>query len=170
MFVSHTSKIKNYFIKSNSKHLILNGGSYISPSDEYGFTGAKWFHIHRENWNDNTRCIGAIINIDLIYVNYKDNDVPFKFESQAIVNINALRVARPNKLAFISYSCQINIKNITFLDVSNHNSAISLFEVDNKAGKVVLNVDCSEGDSTNLRWVNDISQNKLSSLKFNFPE
>ncbi|WP_373631330.1 glycosyl hydrolase family 28-related protein [Klebsiella variicola subsp. variicola] len=170
VFVSHTSKIKNYFIKSNSKHLILNGGSYISPSDEYGFTGAKWFHIHRENWNDNTRCIGAIINIDLIYVNYKDNDVPFKFESQAIVNINALRVARPNKLAFISYSCQINIKNITFLDVSNHNSAISLFEVDNKAGKVVLNVDCSEGDSTNLRWVNDISQNKLSSLKFNFPE
>ncbi|WP_204305626.1 hypothetical protein, partial [Klebsiella pneumoniae] len=110
--------IKNYFVNSNSKHLILNGGSYISPSDEYGFTGAKWFHIHRKDWNDNTRCIGAIINKDKKYVNNKDNVVPFKFENQVIVNINALRVAKPRNLAVISYSCQIYIKNITFLDAA----------------------------------------------------
>ncbi|HFO1295779.1 TPA: hypothetical protein ACY3HK_000417 [Klebsiella pneumoniae] len=170
MFVSHTSKIKNYFVKSNSKHLILNGGSYISPSDEYGFTGAKWFHIHRKDWNDNTRCIGAIINIDLIYVNYKDNEVPFKFENQVIVNINALRVAKPRNLAVISYSCQIYIKNITFLDAAELSNDTSLFEIGNKAGKVVLKVDSFEGNAKYLRWVNDSSPRKLNASEFSFPE
>ncbi|PVU54720.1 hypothetical protein, partial [Klebsiella pneumoniae] len=100
----------------------------------------------------------------------KDNEVPFKFENQVIVNINALRVAKPRNLAVISYSCQIYIKNITFLDAAELSNDTSLFEIGNKAGKVVLKVDSFEGNAKYLRWVNDSSPRKLNASEFSFPE
>ncbi|HBY0860088.1 TPA: hypothetical protein MIP14_29460, partial [Klebsiella pneumoniae] len=68
VFVSHPAGIKVYWLNSNSRHLSIRGGSFMSPSEAGGYTGLRWFRIHRTNWSGATECVQLVADIDMMHV------------------------------------------------------------------------------------------------------
>lgn len=155
-FVSHPANITEWFIESNSRHLSLRGGSYMSPSDTSGQTAKKWFRIHRDNWVSATRCVGAVIDIDMMHVNgLGDNGVaPISIENDAVVNIKAPRVADPNRFIDILYDCQVTIDDLTVLGTITAANQTALFNVTGANVKADITVKQQQGAVTGLIYVN----------------
>ena len=155
-FVSHPANITEWFIESNSRHLSLRGGSYMSPSDTSGKTAKKWFRIHRDNWVSATRCVGAVIDIDMMHVNgLGDNGVaPISIENDAVVNIKAPRVADPNRFIDILYDCQVTIDDLTVLGTITAANQTALFNVAGANVKADITVKQQQGAVTGLIYVN----------------
>ncbi|HCQ8358368.1 TPA: hypothetical protein RHG86_002332, partial [Klebsiella pneumoniae] len=101
IFVSHPANITVYWLDSNGRHVSIRGGSFMSPSDLGGYTGLRWFRIHRTNWASATACVQLVADIDMMHVDgYGYNGAnqlsPFDFEGEVIFRAKAIRLARPN--------------------------------------------------------------------------
>ena len=160
IFVSHTAKIKQYFIRSNSRHLLLQGGTYMSPSDESGYTGLKWFYIHRSGWNKNTKCVGAIIDIDVLYVDGSDAVAPIFISNQSLITIKAVRLTRPHRFFQLDYSCKVNIYSLTVLDLESISDTGYLFDIGEHSLPISINVESISGNNKKIRWLNNKLVNK----------
>lgn len=155
-FVSHPANVKAWFIESNSRHLSLRGGSYMSPSDTSGQTAKKWIRIHRDGWASATRCVGAVIDIDTMHVDgVGDTGVaPIIIENDAVVNIKAPRVVNPNRFIDILYDCQVTIDQLTVLGNITAENQTALFNVDGESVKADITVKQQQGDVNGLIYVN----------------
>nr|UWD63415.1 MAG: Pectate lyase superfamily protein [Bacteriophage sp.] len=155
-FISHPASITEWFIESNSRHLSLRGGSYMSPSDTSGQTAKKWIRIHRGNWTSTTRCVGAVIDIDMMHVNgLGDTGIaPISIENDAVVNIKAPRVTDPNRFIDVTYDCQITIEDLTVLGTITAANQTALFNVTGADIKADINVKQQQGTATGLIYVN----------------
>lgn len=155
-FVSHPANITAWFLESNSRHLSLRGGSYMSPSDLSGQTAKKWFRIHRDRWSSATRCVGAVIDIDMMHVNgLGDTGIaPISIENDAVVNIKAPRVVDPNRFIDVTYDCQITIEDLTVLGTITAANQTALFNVTGADIKADINVKQQQGSVAGLIYVN----------------
>lgn len=155
-FVSHPANVNAWFIESNSRHLSLRGGSYMSPSDTSGQTAKKWIRIHRDGWASATRCVGAVIDIDMMHVDgVGDTGVsPIIIENDAVVNIKAPRVANPNRFIDILYDCQVTIDDLTVLGTITAANQTALFNVTGASVKADITVKQQQGAATGLIYVN----------------
>lgn len=155
-FVSHPANITEWFIESNSRHLSMRGGSYMSPSDTSGQTAKKWFKIHRDGWTGATRCVGAVIDIDMMHVEgLGDTGVaPIRIENDAVVNIKAPRVVNPNRFIDILYDCVVNIDELTILGSITAANQTALFNITGSNVKADVNVKQQRGTASGLIYVN----------------
>lgn len=155
-FVSHPVNVNAWFIESNSRHLSLRGGSYMSPSDTSGQTAKKWIRIHRDGWASATRCVGAVIDIDMMNVDgVGDTGVsPIIIENDAVVNIKAPRVVNPNRFIDILYDCQVTIDDLTVLGTITAANQTALFNVTGASVKADITVKQQQGAATGLIYVN----------------
>lgn len=156
MFVSHPANVTTWFLESNSRHLSIRGGSYMSPSDTSGQTAKKWFRIHRDGWASATRCVGAVIDIDMMHVEgLGDTGVaPISIENDAVVNIKAPRVANPNRFIDILYDCQVTIDHLTALGTITAANQTALFNVTGESVKADIKVKQQQGTIAGLIYVN----------------
>lgn len=156
IFVSHPENITEWFLESNSRHLSIRGGSYMSPSDLSGYTAKKWFRIHRDGWASATRCVGAVIDIDMMHVDgLGDTGVaPISIENDAVVNIKAPRVANPNRFIDILYDCQVTVDDLTVLGSITAANQTALFNVTGTSVKADIAVKQQQGAVTGLIYVN----------------
>lgn len=156
IFVSHPENITEWFLESNSRHLSIRGGSYMSPSDLSGYTAKKWFRIHRDGWASATRCVGAVIDIDMMHVDgLGDTGVaPISIENDAVVNIKAPRVANPNRFIDILYDCQVTVDDLTVLGSITAANQTALFNVTGTSVKADITVKQQQGAVTGLIYVN----------------
>lgn len=156
IFVSHPGNITEWFLESNSRHLSIRGGSYMSPSDLSGYTAKKWFRIHRDGWASATRCVGAVIDIDMMHVDGLGNTgvAPISIENDAVVNIKAPRVANPNRFIDILYDCQVTVDDLTVLGSITAANQTAMFNVTGRSVKADITVKQQQGDATGLIYVN----------------
>lgn len=156
IFVSHPENITEWFLESNSRHLSIRGGSYMSPSDLSGYTAKKWFRIHRDGWASATRCVGAVIDIDMMHVDGLGNTgvAPISIENDAVVNIKAPRVANPNRFIDILYDCQVTVDDLTVLGSITAANQTALFNVTGTSVKADIAVKQQQGAVTGLIYVN----------------
>ncbi|MCV6940173.1 hypothetical protein K3H70_11160, partial [Klebsiella pneumoniae] len=134
IFVSHPANITVYWLDSNGRHVSIRGGSFMSPSDLGGYTGLRWFRIHRTNWASATACVQLVADIDMMHVDgYGYNGAnqlsPFDFEGEVIFRAKAIRLARPNTFMYINWNCKIDIENLTLLGAVTSDYQTSLFNV-----------------------------------------
>ncbi|EOG7784480.1 hypothetical protein ACLIOZ_004327 [Klebsiella pneumoniae] len=146
VFVSHPAGIKVYWLDSNSRHLSIRGGSFMSPSEIGGYTGLRWFRIHRTNWGAATACVQLVADIDMMHVDGYGYDgtnqlSPFVFEGEVIFRAKAIRLARPNTFMYINWNCKIDIENLTLLGAVTSDYQTSLFNIAAASVKADVNVD-----------------------------
>ena len=155
-FISHPVTINNWFLESNSRHLSIHGGSFMSPSDLSGKTAKKWIRIHRDNWVSATRCVGAIIDIDMMHVNgIGDNGVaPISIENDAIISIQSPRIVDPNRFFDILYNCKIDINYLTVLGTITSTYQTALFNITGADVKADININQQLGSVSNLIYIN----------------
>lgn len=159
VFVSHPAGIKVYWLNSNSRHLSIRGGSFMSPSEAGGYTGLRWFRIHRTNWASATACVQLVADIDMMHVDgYGYNGAnqlsPFDFEGEVIFRAKAIRLARPNTFMYINWNCKIDIENLTLLGAVTSDYQTSLFNVAASSVKADVNVDKYNGSVVGTVYVN----------------
>lgn len=178
VFVSHPATVQQYFLSSNGRNISLRGGSYMSPSDLAGYTGRKWFRIHRDNWDASTRCQGAIIDIDSINIDgLGDLDsgtaAPILIQNDASIKINAVRLARGMKCFDIRWNCSIQIASLVNFGTTTSSDLTykaSIFNIPVTSDVTVdIKVDYVTGNGTNTLIVNsDISANTRRASNFYF--
>lgn len=159
VFVSHPAGIKVYWLNSNSRHLSIRGGSFMSPSEAGGYTGLRWFRIHRTNWSGATECVQLVADIDMMHVDGYGYDgteqlSPFDFEGEVIFRAKAIRLARPNTFMYINWKCKIDIENLTLLGAVTSDYQTSLFNVAASSVKADVNVDKYNGSVVGTVYVN----------------
>lgn len=159
IFVSHPAGIKVYWLDSNSRHLSIRGGSFMSPSEIGGYTGLRWFRIHRTNWGTTTMCAQLVADIDMMHVdgygyNGTDQVSPFVFEGEVHFRARAIRLARPNAFMYINWNCKIDIENLTLLGAVTGDYQTSLFNVAASSVKADVNVDKYNGSVAGTVYTN----------------
>lgn len=159
VFVSHPAGIKVYWLNSNSRHLSIRGGSFMSPSEAGGYTGLRWFRIHRTNWSGATECVQLVADIDMMHVDGYGYDgteqlSPFDFEGEVIFRAKAIRLARPNTFMYINWKCKIDIENLTLLGAVTSDYQTSLFNVAASSVKADVNVDKYNASVVGTVYVN----------------
>ncbi|EPR2979610.1 phage tail fiber protein [Klebsiella pneumoniae] len=159
IFVSHPAHITVYWLDSNGRHVSIRGGSLMSPSDLSGYTGLRWFRIHRTNWASATACVQLVADIDMMHVDgYGYNGAnqlsPFDFEGEVIFRAKAIRLARPNTFMYINWNCKIDIENLTLLGAVTSDYQTSLFNVAASSVKADVNVDKYNGSVVGTVYVN----------------
>ncbi|HBR4178963.1 TPA: hypothetical protein L9U47_003901 [Klebsiella pneumoniae] len=159
IFVSHPAHITVYWLDSNGRHVSIRGGSLMSPSDLGGYTGLRWFRIHRTNWASATACVQLVADIDMMHVDgYGYNGAnqlsPFDFEGEVIFRAKAIRLARPNTFMYINWNCKIDIENLTLLGAVTSDYQTSLFNVAASSVKADVNVDKYNGSVVGTVYVN----------------
>ncbi|WP_374746412.1 hypothetical protein AAHX80_18770 [Klebsiella variicola subsp. variicola] len=159
VFVSHPAGISVYWLDSNSRHLAIRGGSFMSPSETGGYTGLRWFRIHRTNWATGTACVQLVADIDMMHVDgYGYNGAnqlsPFDFEGEVIFRAKAIRLARPNTFMYINWNCKIDIENLTLLGAVTSDYQTSLFNVAASSVKADVNVDKYNGSVAGTVYTN----------------
>lgn len=159
VFVSHPSGISVYWLDSNGRHVSIRAGSFMSPSDLGGYTGLRWFRIHRTNWNAATACVQLVADIDMMHVDgYGYNGTnqlsPFVFEGEVIFRAKAIRLARPNAFMYINWNCKIDIENLTLLGAVTSDYQTSLFNVAAASVKADVNVDKYNGSVAGTVYTN----------------
>lgn len=159
IFVSHPAHITVYWLDSNGRHVSIRGGSFMSPSDLGGYTGLRWFRIHRTNWASATACVQLVADIDMMHVDgYGYNGAnqlsPFDFEGEVIFRAKAIRLARPNTFMYINWNCKIDIENLTLLGAVTSDYQTSLFNVAASSVKADVNVDKYNGSVVGTVYVN----------------
>ncbi|MDC6727843.1 hypothetical protein NY635_06925 [Klebsiella pneumoniae] len=159
IFVSHPAHITVYWLDSNGRHVSIRGGSLMSPSDLGGYTGLRWFRIHRTNWAAATACVQLVADIDMMHVDgYGYNGTnqlsPFVFEGEVIFRAKAIRLSRPNAFMYINWNCKIDIENLTLLGAVTSDYQTSLFNVAASSAKADVNVDKYNGSVVGTVYVN----------------
>ncbi|AUG87749.1 tail fiber protein [Klebsiella phage Menlow] len=159
VFVSHPADITVYWLDSNGRHVSIRGGSYMSPSDLGGYTGLRWFRIHRTNWAGATACVQLVADIDMMHVDgYGYNGTnqlsPFVFEGEVIFRAKAIRLSRPNAFMYINWNCKIDIENLTLLGAVTSDYQTSLFNVAASSVKADINVDKYNGSVAGTVYTN----------------
>ncbi|HHU0479925.1 hypothetical protein VKY11_26890 [Klebsiella pneumoniae] len=159
VFVSHPAGIKVYWLNSNSRHLSIRGGSFMSPSEAGGYTGLRWFRIHRTNWSGATECVQLVADIDMMHVDGYGYDgteqlSPFDFGGEVIFRAKAIRLARPNTFMYINWNCKINIENLTLLGAVTSDYQTSLFNIAAASVKADVNVDKYNGSVSGVVYTN----------------
>ncbi|EPT4181897.1 hypothetical protein ACVQM4_002568 [Klebsiella pneumoniae] len=159
IFVSHPAHITVYWLDSNGRHVSIRGGSFMSPSDLGGYTGLRWFRIHRTNWASATACVQLVADIDMMHVDgYGYNGAnqlsPFDFEGEVIFRAKAIRLARPNTFMYINWNCKIDIENLTLLGAVTSDYQTSLFNVAASSVKADVNVDKYNGSVAGTVYTN----------------
>ena len=159
VFVSHPAGISVYWLDSNSRHLAIRGGSFMSPSETGGYTGLSWFNIHRTNWATATACVQLVADIDMMHVDgygYDETNQlsPFVFEGEVIFRAKAIRLARPNAFMYINWDCKIDIENLTLLGAITSDYQTSLFNVAASSVKADVNVDKYNGSVSGTVYTN----------------
>ncbi|HCI5294562.1 TPA: hypothetical protein NPM99_005831, partial [Klebsiella pneumoniae] len=159
VFVSHPAHITVYWLDSNGRHVSIRGGSFMSPSDLGGYTGLRWFRIHRTNWAAATACVQLVADIDMMHVDgYGYNGTnqlsPFVFEGEVIFRAKAIRLSRPNAFMYINWNCKIDIENLTLLGAVTSDYQTSLFNVAASSVKADINVDKYNGSVAGTVYTN----------------
>nr|HCI8172900.1 hypothetical protein [Klebsiella pneumoniae]HCI8209444.1 hypothetical protein [Klebsiella pneumoniae] len=159
IFVNHPANITVYWLDSNGRHVSIRGGSFMSPSETGGYTGLRWFRIHRTNWASATACVQLVADIDMMHVDgYGYNGAnqlsPFDFEGEVIFRAKAIRLARPNTFMYINWNCKIDIENLTLLGAVTSDYQTSLFNVAASSVKADVNVDKYNGSVVGTVYVN----------------
>ncbi|UJQ44020.1 tail spike protein [Klebsiella phage vB_KpnS-Carvaje] len=159
VFVSHPSGISVYWLDSNGRHVSIRAGSFMSPSDLGGYTGLRWFRIHRTNWASATACVQLVADIDMMHVDgYGYNGAnqlsPFDFEGEVVFRAKAIRLARPNAFMYINWNCKIDIENLTLLGAVTSDYQTSLFNVAASSVKADVNVDKYNGSVAGTVYTN----------------
>ncbi|HCS8937732.1 TPA: hypothetical protein OS523_005190, partial [Klebsiella pneumoniae] len=159
VFVSHPANITVYWLDSNGRHVSIRGGSFMSPSEVGGYTGLRWFRIHRTNWASATACVQLVADIDMMHVDgYGYNGAnqlsPFDFEGEVVFRAKAIRLARPNAFMYINWNCKIDIENLTLLGAVTSNYQTSLFNVAASSVKADVNVDKYNGSVAGTVYTN----------------
>lgn len=159
VFVSHPADITVYWLDSNGRHVSIRGGSFMSPSDLGGYTGLRWFRIHRTNWAIATACVQLVADIDMMHVDgYGYNGAnqlsPFDFEGEVVFRAKAIRLARPNAFMYINWNCKIDIENLTLLGAVTSDYQTSLFNVAASSVKADVNVDKYNGSVAGTVYTN----------------
>ncbi|WP_275345537.1 hypothetical protein [Klebsiella pneumoniae] len=159
VFVSHPAGIGVYWLDSNSRHLSIRGGSFMSPSETGGYTGLRWFRIHRTNWGAATACVQLVADIDMMHVdgygyNGANQFSPFDFEGEVVFRAKAIRLARPNSFMYINWNCKIDIENLTLLGAVTSDYQTSLFNVAASSVKADVNVDKYNGSVVGTVYAN----------------
>ncbi|HBS6508895.1 TPA: hypothetical protein QH132_000815 [Klebsiella pneumoniae] len=159
VFVNHPANISVYWLDSNARHVSIRAGSFMSPSDLGGYTGLRWFRIHRTNWNSATACVQLVADIDMMHVDgYGYNGAnqlsPFDFEGEVIFRAKAIRLARPNAFMYINWNCKIDIENLTLLGAVTSDYQTSLFNVAASSVKADVNVDKYNGSVAGTVYTN----------------
>ncbi|HDE1280863.1 TPA: hypothetical protein PCI40_002298 [Klebsiella pneumoniae] len=159
IFVSHPAHITVYWLDSNGRHVSIRGGSFMSPSDLGGYTGLRWFRIHRTNWASATACVQLVADIDMMHVDgYGYNGAnqlsPFDFEGEVVFRAKAIRLARPNAFMYINWNCKIDIENLTLLGAVTSDYQTSLFNVAASSVKADVNVDKYNGSVAGTVYTN----------------
>lgn len=178
IFVSHPATVNQYFLESNGRNISLRGGSYMSPSDLAGYTGKKWFRIHRDNWDASTRCQGAIIDIDSMNIDglgdlNNGTAAPILIQNDASIKINAIRLARGMKCFDIRWSCSIHVASLVNFGTTTSTDLpfnVSIFNIPSTVNETVdIKVDYVQGNGTNTVMINpDVSVNTRRLSNFNF--
>ena len=158
-FISHPANIGVYWLDSNSRHLSIIGGSFMSPSEIGGYTGLRWFRIHRTNWSPATACVQLVADIDMMHVdgygyNGTNQFSPFDFEGEVIFKAKAIRLSRPNTFIYINWNCKIDITNLTLLGAITSDYQTSLFNVAASSVKADVNVDKYNGSVAGTVYTN----------------
>ncbi|HDZ1413460.1 TPA: hypothetical protein RRW36_005518, partial [Klebsiella pneumoniae] len=159
IFVNHPANITVYWLDSNGRHVSIRGGSFMSPSEVGGYTGLRWFRIHRTNWASATACVQLVADIDMMHVDgYGYNGAnqlsPFDFEGEVVFRAKAIRLARPNAFMYINWNCKIDIENLTLLGAVTSDYQTSLFNVAASSVKADVNVDKYNGSVVGTVYVN----------------
>ncbi|MBZ9583490.1 phage tailspike protein [Klebsiella quasivariicola] len=159
IFISHPANIGVYWLDSNSRHLSIIGGSFMSPSEIGGYTGLRWFRIHRTNWSPATACVQLVADIDMMHVdgygyNGTNQFSPFDFEGEVIFKAKAIRLSRPNTFIYINWNCKIDITNLTLLGAITSDYQTSLFNVAASSVKADVNVDKYNGSVAGTVYTN----------------
>ncbi|HGW9584660.1 TPA: hypothetical protein ACNEFQ_005108 [Escherichia coli] len=159
LFISHPANIGVYWLDSNSRHLSIIGGSFMSPSEIGGYTGLRWFRIHRTNWSPATACVQLVADIDMMHVdgygyNGTNQFSPFDFEGEVIFKAKAIRLSRPNAFIYINWNCKIDITNLTLLGAITSDYQTSLFNVAASSVKADVNVDKYNGSVAGTVYTN----------------
>ncbi|WP_142761825.1 hypothetical protein [Klebsiella pneumoniae] len=159
VFVSHPANITVYWLDSNGRHVSIRGGSFMSPSEVGGYTGLRWFRIHRTNWASATACVQLVADIDMMHVDgYGYNGAnqlsPFDFEGEVVFRAKAIRLARPNAFMYINWNCKIDIENLTLLGAVTSDYQTSLFNVAASSVKADVNVDKYNGSVAGTVYTN----------------
>lgn len=159
VFVSHPADITVYWLDSNGRHVSIRGGSFMSPSDLGGYTGLRWFRIHRTNWAAATACVQLVADIDMMHVDgYGYNGTnqlsPFVFEGEVVFRAKAIRLSRPNAFMYINWNCKIDIENLTLLGAVTSDYQTSLFNVAASSVKADINVDKYNGSVAGTVYTN----------------
>ena len=159
IFVNHPANITVYWLDSNGRHVSIRGGSFMSPSEVGGYTGLRWFRIHRTNWASATACVQLVADIDMMHVDgYGYNGAnqlsPFDFEGEVVFRAKAIRLARPNAFIYINWNCKIDIENLTLLGAVTSDYQTSLFNVAASSVKADVNVDKYNGSVAGTVYTN----------------
>ncbi|EHR8624374.1 hypothetical protein KUT23_002771, partial [Escherichia coli] len=159
LFISHPANIGVYWLDSNSRHLSIIGGSFMSPSEIGGYTGLRWFRIHRTNWSPATACVQLVADIDMMHVdgygyNGTNQFSPFDFEGEVVFRAKAIRLARPNAFMYINWNCKIDIENLTLLGAVTSDYQTSLFNVAASSVKADVSVDKYNGSVAGTVYTN----------------
>lgn len=159
IFVNHPANITVYWLDSNGRHVSIRGGSFMSPSEVGGYTGLRWFRIHRTNWASATACVQLVADIDMMHVDgYGYNGAnqlsPFDFEGEVVFRAKAIRLARPNAFMYINWNCKIDIENLTLLGAITSDYQTSLFNVAASSVKADVNVDKYNGSVAGTVYTN----------------
>ncbi|MFB3952586.1 MULTISPECIES: hypothetical protein [Klebsiella] len=159
IFVNHPANITVYWLDSNGRHVSIRGGSFMSPSEVGGYTGLRWFRIHRTNWASATACVQLVADIDMMHVDgYGYNGAnqlsPFDFEGEVVFRAKAIRLARPNAFMYINWNCKIDIENLTLLGAVTSDYQTSLFNVAASSVKADVNVDKYNGSVAGTVYTN----------------
>lgn len=159
VFVSHPANITVYWLDSNGRHVSIRGGSFMSPSDLGGYTGLRWFRIHRTNWAGATACVQLVADIDMMHVDgYGYNGTnqlsPFVFEGEVIFRAKAIRLSRPNTFMYINRNCKIDIENLTLLGTVDSTYQTSLFNTAAASIQASVNVDKYNGSVSGVVYTN----------------
>ncbi|WP_220528728.1 hypothetical protein, partial [Klebsiella pneumoniae] len=159
IFVNHPANITVYWLDSNGRHVSIRGGSFMSPSEVGGYTGLRWFRIHRTNWAIATACVQLVADIDMMHVDgYGYNGAnqlsPFDFEGEVVFRAKAIRLARPNAFMYINWNCKIDIENLTLLGAVTSDYQTSLFNVAASSVKADVNVDKYNGSVAGTVYTN----------------
>ncbi|HFX6876887.1 TPA: hypothetical protein ACIFNS_003508 [Klebsiella pneumoniae] len=159
IFVNHPANITVYWLDSNGRHVSIRGGSFMSPSETGGYTGLRWFRIHRTNWASATACVQLVADIDMMHVDgYGYNGAnqlsPFDFEGEVVFRAKAIRLSRPNAFMYINWNCKIDIENLTLLGAVTSDYQTSLFNVAASSVKADVNVDKYNGSVAGTVYTN----------------
>ncbi|WP_347076103.1 hypothetical protein [Klebsiella pneumoniae] len=159
IFVNHPANITVYWLDSNGRHVSIRGGSFMSPSEVGGYTGLRWFRIHRTNWASATACVQLVADIGMMHVDgYGYNGAnqlsPFDFEGEVVFRAKAIRLARPNAFIYINWNCKIDIENLTLLGAVTSDYQTSLFNVAASSVKADVNVDKYNGSVAGTVYTN----------------